>query len=743
MKKRTAFSGLLLLALGAAVAAPTVKPPTKKHTSAFAIIVDSETYNRIGKAVDRYRDAVETDGLSAYIVIGEWKRPEEVRQSILDLADKQPPLEGVVLIGDIPIPMIRDAQHLTSAFKMDQDNPKRFPMIESSVPSDRYYDDWDLQFTFIKQDSAYPLLFYYSLDAAGPQRIGKEIYSARIQPPVDDERKYQMIADFLLRAVAEKKQQNPLNHALTFAGHGYNSESLSAWEGELLTLREQFPRLYRLGAKIKNLYHTMDNELKEIVLLELSDPELDLAIFHAHGAEDRQYLLGEAPAVSIDQRVESIQAFLRSKLRTAERRKQSIAEAKLYYMQQYDIPLSWFAGSFEDSVQVADSLAEAKLDIHISDIEKIAPGARMIVFDECFNGAFIRDPYIAGSYLFNDGRTLVGIGNSVNVAQDVWANELMGLIAYGVRIGLWHRTRSYLESHLFGDPTFHFTAPDDNDWNRRWLDHFSDSNFWRSQLDSPEPELRNLAVTMCDRIEGEAFTDELLKIYRSDPAFIVRIQAIRRLAHHRNAAFMDLLPTAISDPCEFIRRCSVAWMGDVGREDYLPLLVRQLLMDPSARVSFRGKFAMEKIDIQKATELYASEVDAMPDIASKNRLKDILVRSAERSQEWLSKDLLNRLQNDSLEVRKRIGAVRTFRNYRFQSVPPVLIRIAGAANEPEVLRVACLEALGWYTLSASRQPLIDFCEKLSQDSLAPETVRLEAMKTRNRLIQGPNDSITP
>jgi hypothetical protein len=95
---------------------------------------------------------------------------------------------------------------------------------------------------------------------------------------------------------------------------------------------------------------------------------------------------------------------------------------------------------------------------------------------------------------------------SVNVAQDVWANELMGLIAYGVRIGLWHRTRSYLESHLFGDPTFHFTAPDDNDWNRRWLDHFSDSNFWRSQLDSPEPELRNLAVTMCDRIEGEAFT---------------------------------------------------------------------------------------------------------------------------------------------------------------------------------------------------------------------------------------------
>ncbi|MBN1542918.1 HEAT repeat domain-containing protein [candidate division KSB1 bacterium] len=743
MKKRTLLLGALVSACGAAIAAPTVKAPKTIHSSAFAVIVDSETYNRTGKAVDRYRDAVEKNGLSAYIVIDEWERPEAVRQSILDLAKNQPPLEGVVLVGDIPIAMIRDAQHLTSAFKMDQDNPKRFPPIRSSVPSDRFYDDWDLQFTFIEQDSANPLLFYYSLDAAGPQHIAKEIYSARIHPPVKDESKYQAIADFLLRAAVEKEQKNPLDQILTFAGHGYNSESLSAWESELLSLREQFPRLYRPDAMIKNLYHTMNSELKEIVLLELSNPELDLAIFHAHGAEDMQYLLGETPAVSLGQRVESIRSFLRSKLRSAKRRKQSTAEAQLHYMRDHDIPLSWFAGAFVDSVQQADSLAEVKLDIYISDIESISPGARVMVFDQCFNGAFINHPYVAGSYLFNDGRTLVGMANSVNVAQDIWANELMGLFAHGVRIGLWHRTRSYLESHLFGDPTFQFAAPGTVDWNRQWLEHDDDSAFWRSQLESPEPELRNLAIYMLDRIEGESFTEELVRIYRSDPAFVVRLQAIRRLAHHRNAAFMDLLPTAIGDPCEFIRRCSVAWMGDVGRDDYLPLLVRQLIMDPSTRVSFRGKFAMEKIDIQKATELYASKIDALPEVASKDKLKEILIHSAERSQQWLTDDLLKRLHDDSLEVRKRIGSVRTFRNYRFQSVPQHLIQVAGDAKEPEALRVACLEALGWYTLSAARQSLIDFCENLSQDAAAPEAVRQEALKTHNRLIQGPNNSITP
>jgi len=35
--------------------------------------------------------------------------------------------------------MIRDAQFLTSAFKMDQKRPWQ----QSSIPSDRYYDDFD------------------------------------------------------------------------------------------------------------------------------------------------------------------------------------------------------------------------------------------------------------------------------------------------------------------------------------------------------------------------------------------------------------------------------------------------------------------------------------------------------------------------------------------------------------------------------------------------------------------------
>lgn len=96
------------------------------------------------------------DGLATWILIDDWESPAEIRALLKELyEDRRMPLEGTVFVGDIPVPMIRDAQFLSSAFKMDQ---KR-PWDQSSIPSDRYYDDFGLQFDFLKQDSIQPLYF--------------------------------------------------------------------------------------------------------------------------------------------------------------------------------------------------------------------------------------------------------------------------------------------------------------------------------------------------------------------------------------------------------------------------------------------------------------------------------------------------------------------------------------------------------------------------------------------------------
>ena len=118
-----------------------IQKPRSQHVTAFAIIVDEMTLEKTGGAVEAYRDALEADGLSTYIVSGNWKNPDEVKAEIIKLNKRKPVLEGVVFIGDIPVALIRNAQHMTTAFKMNEDE---FPFPESSVPSDRFYDDLHL-----------------------------------------------------------------------------------------------------------------------------------------------------------------------------------------------------------------------------------------------------------------------------------------------------------------------------------------------------------------------------------------------------------------------------------------------------------------------------------------------------------------------------------------------------------------------------------------------------------------------
>ena len=118
-------------------------------------------------------------------------------------------MEGCVFIGDIPIPMIRDAHHLSSAFKR---SPKA-NWQKSSVPSDRYYDDFGLKFDYIKQDSLIPDYHYMTLRADSKQYISPDIYSARIRPlHLEGENRYQMLRDYLKKAVAEKQSKMHLTN---------------------------------------------------------------------------------------------------------------------------------------------------------------------------------------------------------------------------------------------------------------------------------------------------------------------------------------------------------------------------------------------------------------------------------------------------------------------------------------------------------------------------------------------------
>jgi HEAT repeat protein len=712
--------------------------PVKIQPTSFAIVIDKDTYDKTKDAIYAYRDAVELDGLSTFIIVSDWKSPEEVKAELIKLYNGEPKLEGAVLIGDVPIVMIRNGQHMASAFKMDED---RYAWNRSSVTSDRFYDDFNLKFKFLKQDSLDQHIFYYSILPESPQRIEKEIYTARIKPSGSN--KNESIKKYLYRVSKQKLEQNFIDNAFVFTGHGYNSESLSSWSDEKLALREQFPTLFAPGGRIKNLDFAMSPEMKEILLTEVQNKDLDFAIFHAHGAEDLQYINNLPMARNPNENIEAIKLFMRSKIRTAESRKQDTTKAKEYYAKEYNIPASWLDGIFSDSLIKADSLLDYNLDIHIEDVRSISPQAKFIMFDECFNGSFQLDEYIAGEYVFGNGNVIVADANSVNVLQDKWPDEFIGLLGQGVRVGNWHRQRNLIESHLIGDPTFHFSTHSKYDLNKMLVFDNDNLEAWQKLLKSDESVLRDLAVRKVFRLTKDKFENELVKIYETDPSFNVRMHSLKCLAELNKSSFHEILRKSINDPYEFIRRKSAEWMGEVGDTSYIPLLVHTILTDESERVTFNGKSSLEYLGASASFREIEKELDEMPVNVPKDKLIKLMKASYDRSNEWLYKELIPQIFSDTLKLKARLSQIRTFRNYRFINAIPEMIKLALMKNENAIVRTNTIEALGWYTFSLQKDNILTACDVIIKDKSNPNELVQEAIRTKNRLITGANDVVLP
>ena len=309
-------SGLLLCGALALQAQTFVKPAMKVTETSFAVITDKGTYQACEADLKAYQETLGAEGLPTFIVYNDWKKPEDVKKVIAKLYKKNN-LEGVVFVGNVPIAMIRKAQHMTSAFKMDE---KEFPMRESSVPSDRFYDDFDLQFDFLKRDSAETNFFYYNLAIESPQKIQCDIYSARIKAVDNGEDAYTQISRYLKKAIAEHKSGNKLDQFFSYTGDGSYSNSLVAWTPETHTIREQMPKVFDREGRARFIRYNFSEYPKDDVINMLKREDLDLSIFHEHGVPERMYLSGSAATQTWNAHMDAMKYYWRGLARRYENR---------------------------------------------------------------------------------------------------------------------------------------------------------------------------------------------------------------------------------------------------------------------------------------------------------------------------------------------------------------------------------------------------------------------------------------
>ena len=494
--------------------------------NSFAIVVDSESYKHCKNEIEDYRESVSNGGLNAFVLEKNWSNPEEIKDTLMHFY-KNNKLEGAVFVGDIPIAMIRQAQHFCTAFKM---NETAYPIRDTSVPSDRFYDDFDLQFNFIKRDSVETNFFYYNLAAESPQYINSDIYTGRIKPSSDRCDKYEELSKYLRKVVKTKKEQNVLDKVTSYTGDGSFSNSLIAWKDETITLNEQMPQAFATGDGAKFYVFAMYPYLKDMMIDEIQRKDLDLVLFHEHGIPERQYLTGQPLAEEMDEFYERGTLIARQHYRRLVRRGMSHEEAQAAIVKDYGIDARWFINAFEPEVVKADSIADVKTGIVLDDIAAANPNVKVALFDACYNGDFRESDFVANRYIMSDGDAIVCLANSVNVLQDKSSCDLMGMLSCGYNVGQWQQQTHILESHVIGDPTFAF-APS-CDIKRPDLLNTS-VKYWKKYLNEKYPcDIQGLALHKLHKLGYEGMSELLLDTYRKSDYYMVRLQCMQLLEYY-------------------------------------------------------------------------------------------------------------------------------------------------------------------------------------------------------------------
>jgi len=708
---------ILTYMLGCVLCIAASAAPKMQRTS-FGIFTDSKTYSECRAELDAYRDVLLSEGLNAVIQAADWANPDEVKAKILEMAaDKKAPLEGIVLVGDVPIAQIREAQHMTTAFKMDED---RYPIFQTSVASDRFYDDFDLQFEFVSKSEEVEGSYYYRLLETGKQHLHPDIYSARMKVPqvmIDKGMdKYELMRKYLRKVVVAHKEVNPFDNFTFFFGHGYYTDDMGSWRQKAIEWREAFPAAYKKASTNRFLNFHQDPHMKWTLFSELQRKGTDFFQFSEHGAPDTQYINGSEELTGATDIIEALKRDLASSYyKYSKRGNKDAVDEILSYVDSLGFDRSILCDSACLAAHVADSLASAEANIDQKDLLDVRSNPRIVILNACYNGSF-HDPegYIAGVHLFGDGDCIVAQGNTVNALQDKWEDKLVGFLALGLRAGFWQKEVCYLENHMLGDPTYRFApAKGDEKLSARLHDDLvlrnDDLATWKAYLSEKNPTARAAGIihmgyavsesgASCEDIAAKAYD-----LLCNDPSWTVRISSLKTLQNLNSSYTEQAILKGLEDPFELVVRHAALWAGDYaapGKDGSILKALESLKNDHK--------------DLVRAS--YDAGV-SLNVIKTSGHIKEAEEEAADAS----------------LSPKRRLSSVRLFRNNNSISTIPVLMDIVKNPDLDVQFRRNTCEVLGWYNNSAEADNIVSALQALVDGGQLPERVHKEAIKTIKRI----------
>lgn len=192
--------------------------------------------------------------------------------------------------------------------------------------------------------------------------------------------------------------------------------------------------------------------------------------------------------------------------------------------------------------------------------------------------------------------------------------------------------------------------------------------------------------------------------------------------------FSEILIPALNDSYEFIRRSAVREMIAVGKNEYLPHLVRAYIEDRHAsRVAFNITLGLYVFDEQPLKE------------AIDNVLKDSYIQNKDEVRSQLMKAYASRYSSDEAILQRkekekmRLLYVSSLRNYPIHGSVDAYLNLLQEQSESEEFKLSLLRSLAWYKYSYKRPEILRVCNELRRDKHISAAIRQEAERTYYRL----------
>ncbi|MDE5970685.1 MAG: HEAT repeat domain-containing protein, partial [Muribaculaceae bacterium] len=274
--------------------------------------------------------------------------------------------------------------------------------------------------------------------------------------------------------------------------------------------------------------------------------------------------------------------------------------------------------------------------------------------------------------------------------------------------------------HITGDPTYRFTSSVDGVDAYEILRTPYNEKQTLELLKSEYADVRSAALHRLWANGYNNLPELLVATFRTSPSPMERYTAMHLLEQLNGDEYRMILPEALDDTYEFIRRQAVSRMGKVGLDEYVPYLVKIYGDDNmSARITFNVEQAMQAFDGEVVEKALAGRTD---DAAK-------ALRKAHAKQTETNKSILG--NEEGKKWRKLY--ISTLRNNPIHVTVPEYLAVINDPNEDEDVKLVMLDALAWYTLSNRRPEIIATCEAIMQQPDASKALKSAAERTYYRL----------